>query len=70
MIREVKSFGLSSAGLSNVNPGEIGKDVDPASSLKDMEVLVGLMACSPIGKGDGPECTFRNFQIREGAREV
>lgn len=70
MIREVKSFGLTSAGLTDLIPGEVGEDVRPEDKLKGLEVMIGLMACSPIGKGDGPECVFKNIQMREGAREI
>jgi hypothetical protein len=69
MIREVKTFGLGSAGLAHLVPGEVGADVRPEEKLQDMEVLVGVMACSPLGKGDGPECVFRRFEVHEGARE-
>jgi hypothetical protein len=69
LIREVKTFGLVSAGLSHVVPGQVPADADPAKKLAEMEVTVGLMACSPIGQGQGPECYFREFEMREGVRE-
>lgn len=68
MIREVKSFGLISAGLTHLTPGSVPENTDPASKLAGMEVTVGVMACSPIGKGEGPECVFRRFEMRDGVR--
>lgn len=68
MIREVKTFGLASAGLSHLVPSQVPLDMDPAARLGGMEVMVGLMACSPLGEGMGPECVFRRFEMREGVR--
>lgn len=69
LIREVKSFGLASAGLSDVVPGQVRDDADPAGKLKGKEVIIALLGCSPLGKDGGPECVFRGFEMREGTRE-
>jgi hypothetical protein len=72
MIREVKSFGLRSAG---VDPDTVvGGDgsIDPAERLAEKEVWVGVMACSPKGpngEGEMAVATFRDLEVRDGTRE-
>lgn len=69
MIREVKSFGVISAGLTHLIPGQVPADTDPVRKLADKEVTVACIACSPLGTGEGAETVFRRFEVREGARE-
>lgn len=70
LIRQSKSFGLTSAGLSSdIVLGSIEAGVRPEERLKGMEVVVGLMAASPMGEGEGPECLFKNFEMRDGCRD-
>jgi hypothetical protein len=68
MIRQSYSFGLRSAGLSDVVPGQVPADIDPAAVLAGMEIQVGVMAQSPMGREEVPDCIFSRFQMREGVR--
>lgn len=76
LIRQVKTFGLLSAGYE---PGRVTipfdpKDKGPEAKLRDKEVWVGVMGCAPKGpkgpesEGEGAVATFRRFEMREGVR--
>lgn len=71
MIREVKSFGIKSAGIDPETV--IGGDgsIDPAERLKDKDIWIGVMACSPKGPNEVEEmaeAVFRDLEVREGTR--
>ena len=57
MIREVHGFPLSTDGLGS------GR-----TSTSTAKVFVGVMGCSPLGKGT--EATFEGLAVKDGVRDV
>ena len=55
MIREVHGFPLSTDGLGR-------------TSTSTAKVFVGVMGCSPLGKGT--EATFEGLAMKDGVRDV
>lgn len=55
MIREVHGFPLSTDGSGS-------------SSTSVAKVFVGVMGCSPLGKGT--EATFEGLAMKDGVRDV
>ena len=75
MMREVKSFGLHSAGYGDgrlaEEKGEEENKRSPGEALKDKEAWVGVMACSPLGstqEGAWAGARFKGLEIRDGTR--
>lgn len=75
MMREVKSFGMYSAGGGDGRPSAAAggnKEVKaPEEVLAEKEVWIGAMACSPLGsvkEGEMAKATFKGLQVREGTR--
>lgn len=79
MMREVKSFGIYSAGgtdgrsaLSGATASASASSAqNPAEVLAEKEVWIGAMACSPLGsekEGEMARATFRDLAVRDGTR--
>ena len=77
MMREVKSFGIYSAGGTDGRSALSGATASASSAknseevLAEKEVWIGAMACSPLGsekEGEMAMATFRDLAVREGTR--
>ena len=64
MVREVHGFPDPSSSSST----SAKKDVQTEKEGKEGQVFIGIMGCSPLGKGT--DATFQALEMREGVRDL
>jgi regulation of enolase protein 1 (concanavalin A-like superfamily) len=65
MIREVHGFPTPSSSSSSA---EKGKEEKEEKEGKGGQVFIGIMGCSPLGKGT--DATFQHLELRECVRDL
>ena len=71
MVREVHGFPTPSSSSSNpaaAEQKEGKKEEEMKNEGKEGQVFIGIMGCSPLGKGT--DAVFQQLEMREGVRDL
>jgi hypothetical protein len=70
MVREVHGFPTPSSSSSSSSSSSTAdkKEEVKQKEGKEGQVFIGIMGCSPLGKGT--DATFQALEMREGVRDL